>query len=98
MTSRVKRMFSMRNAKTEQPASPTAVAAPVDGTPKTDARANGTLPKVSMNCPIFTSSTDVGKDDELGTVNLLTEDVLRERKSGTLRRDGIGVNHESFVF
>lgn len=86
MASRVKRLFSQRNGKTEQPASPKAIA-PTNGTLKTEpaVKANGTAPgKVIPSfdeLPKFHEFNGCawevwGKDDELGTINLLTEDVV----------------------
>ena len=99
MTSLVKRMLSTRTrkGKTEQPASPTAVAALVDGTPKTEVRANGVVPKVLPTfdeLPKFHELNGCawevwGKDDELGTINLLTEDVVQRAAREEIRCVGV---------
>ncbi|KAF9228973.1 hypothetical protein BS17DRAFT_841318 [Gyrodon lividus] len=90
MASRMKRMFSVRNGKSKGPASPTAATA---APPKAlKAEANGTnrvLPSFD-ELPKFHELDGCawevwGKDDELGTVNLLTEDVLQRAAKEEIR-------------
>lgn len=91
-------MFSLKDGKTEQPVSPTkAVATPTNGIPKTDPPApktNGVT--TSRVLPSFDElprfhefngcAWEVwGKDDELGTINLLTEDVVQRAAREEIR-------------
>ncbi|KAG8217154.1 hypothetical protein J3R82DRAFT_5213 [Butyriboletus roseoflavus] len=94
MTSRVKRMFSQRKGKTEQPASLMAVV-PANGILKTETavKTNGTVPKVLPSfdeLPKFHEFNGCawevwGKDDELGTINMLTEDVVQKAAQEEIR-------------
>lgn len=94
MASRVKRLFFQRNGKTEQPA-PLKAVTPANGTPKTEleTKTNGTMPKVLPSfdeLPKFHELNGCawevwGKDDELGTINLLTEDVVQKAAREEIR-------------
>lgn len=82
-------MFSLKAAKTERPSTQTGeAAAPADGAldPHLESKTNGTT--ISKKLPFFHElpkfhelsgcAWDVwGRDDELGTVNMLTEDVVQ---------------------
>lgn len=82
-------MLSLKGGKTDQPESPTeTVAAPLNGILKTDPDPKRGSMTVAKALPSFDElpkfhefngcAWDVwGKDDELGTINLLTEDVVQ---------------------
>lgn len=87
MASRIKRMLSLRNGKTDQPASPTSPTTAGDA-PAKDPNTNGASATASKALPSFDElpkfhdfngcAWDVwGKDDELGTINMLTPDVVQ---------------------
>ncbi|KAF8437506.1 hypothetical protein L210DRAFT_2330577 [Boletus edulis BED1] len=100
MTSFLKRMLFVRNGRTEQPVSPVAaVTAPppprVNGTVKEETKANGTVSE-SKALPTFDKLPKFhefsgcawevwGKDDQLGTINLLTEDVVQRAAREEIR-------------
>ena len=89
----MKRIFSVRNGKKEEPASPAVIASPVNETSKTEVKANGTAPKALPSfdeLPKFHEFNGCawevwGKDDELGTINLLTEDVVQRAAREEIR-------------
>lgn len=76
----IKRIFSVRNGKQEQPASPMT-------------NANGTVSRVLPTfdeLPRFQEFNGCawevwGKDDQLGTINLLTEDVVQRAAREEIR-------------
>jgi len=92
----IKRMFSTRDSKREQPASPTVVAIPeVNGSHRTEANGNAVVNRTKVlptfdELPKFHEFNGCawgvwGKDDQLGTINLLTEDVVRRAAQEEVR-------------
>ena len=89
-------MFSLKNAKTGRPVSPTeAVLAPVNGI-LTDPMSGANGVKVTKALPSFDELPKFheltgcawkvwGTDDELGTVNMLTEDVVQRAAREEIR-------------
>ncbi|KAF9239090.1 hypothetical protein BU15DRAFT_74780 [Melanogaster broomeanus] len=75
MAALLKRIFWVRNDKSKEPVSPTVATASPTETLKAEANVTGrTIPSFVW-----------GKDDELGTINLLTEDVVRRAAKEEMR-------------
>ena len=117
----IKRIFSVRKNKKEQPVSPTVPTAPGNETLEEESQEpqlNGAVTKtnatVSKDLPTFDQLPKFheltgcawevwGKDDQLGTINLLTEEVVQRaareevRCVASRRRCRCRCRHESLA-
>ncbi|KAH7911110.1 hypothetical protein BJ138DRAFT_1007287 [Hygrophoropsis aurantiaca] len=87
MTSRLKRIFPQKSSKTEQPQSPSQAEAP--SPPAKEEPPAKKLPTFD-ELPNFHDFKGCawevwGKDDEIGTINLLTEDVIQRAAQEEIR-------------